>query len=355
MSLPRRLPWHAAAWDALLSLKDRGTHAVLLHGMRGIGKKSLGFDFAQAALCERPLPDGRACGKCSSCRLMEAGSHPDFRFVLPDALGTLRPGHASEETEGDDGRTETEPGDKATRASREIRIDQVRALSDFANLATHRGGLRVVLLAPAEALNPPAANAMLKLLEEPPAQTLFLLVTDSVDELMPTIRSRCVLVRTEAPPWEIAVEWLAGQGVAAAETALAEAGGAPLLALQAVGGAVEAEWRQRLLEALAGGDGSDAAEIVRRVPREVAVAPALAVMQRWCWDLLGYRSAGRVRYHRSHQTAIARLAGKASDDGLWAWAAALTKAQASSEHPLNARLVVESMLLQYRSSFAPTR
>jgi DNA polymerase-3 subunit delta' len=287
---------------------------------------------------------------------MEAGSHPDFRFVLPDALEALRPGHAAEQIEDDDGKAETEAVDKSTRASREIRVDQVRALGNFANLATHRGGLRVILIAPAEALNGPAANALLKLLEEPAARTLLLLVTDSIDELLPTIRSRCMLVRTEAPTWETGAAWLAEQGAANAETALAEAGGAPLLALEAATrGAVDAAWRERLLEALARGDAPDVAGIGRALPREIAVAPALALMQRWCWDLLGCRVAARVRYHRSHQAVISRLAGKVCEDRLWAWTAALNKAQASSEHPLNARLVVESMLLRYQSIFAATR
>jgi len=349
LTLPRRLPWHDAAWPALQSLKARGVHAILLHGARGIGKKSLGFDLAQATLCEQPQASGRACGKCTGCTLMAAGSHPDFRFVLPEAMKALRPGHESEESGDEEAAGDGETSDRSTRASREIRIDQIRVLSDFAFVATHRGGGRVVLLAPAESMNAPAANALLKLLEEPPARTLFVLATDALDELPPTIRSRCVLVRVAMPATEVSLKWLAEQGVENAVAALAAAGGAPLAASEiALGRLLAPEQAALLLDALERGDSLEPAEIARRIPRDMPVAPAIAVMQRWCWDLLGYRAAGRVRYHPSQRSSIERLSGKIVADELWRWAGSLARAQASREHPLNSRLVLESSLLQYR-------
>jgi DNA polymerase-3 subunit delta' len=352
LNLPRRLPWHDNAWEALQSLKPRGVHAILLHGARGIGKKSLGFDLAQAALCESPQATGRACGKCTGCKLMEAGSHPDFRFVLPEALKALRPGHESAESEEDDAGNVEEP-EKSARASREIRIDQIRALSDFAFVATHRGGGRVVLLAPAESLNAPAANALLKLLEEPPAQTLFVLATDALDELPPTIRSRCVLVRIAMPTKAAALDWLAAQGVENADAALAAAGGAPLAAWEVANGqSLAPDQSALLLDVLERGDSLEPAEIARRIPRDMPIAPAIAIMQRWCWDLLGYRTAGTVRYHPLQRSGIERLSRKIDPDELWRWAESLARAQASREHPLNSRLVLESSLLRYRDCIA---
>lgn len=354
--LPRRLPWHSAAWASVQSLQRRGVHAVLLHGMRGIGKKSLGFDLAQAALCERPDPGGRACGRCSGCVLTEAGSHPDFRFVLPEALKALRPGHVLDESADEDADASGEAADKPSKASREIRIEQVRALGEFATVATHRGGGRVILLAPAEALNAPAANALLKLLEEPPERTLFILVSDALDELPPTIRSRCVLIRVAVPARAVALEWLTAQGVAEPELALAAAGGAPIAAWEAeVGIGLDPEQRALLLELLDHGDALDVAEIVRRIPREMPIAPAVAVLQRWCWDLLGCRAAGTVRYYPARQASIAGLARRASSGALWRWAETLAQAQRSREHPLNARLVLESLLFQYRGCLTATR
>jgi DNA polymerase-3 subunit delta' len=156
----RNLPWNASAWTALQALRTREHHAVLLHGQAGIGKKGLALDFAASLLCETPLPDKRPCGHCQGCVLFQSRNHPDLRVVVPDSLAWLRPVAAEEDGEDfeDSGEEERRPG----RVSREIKIEAVRAVGALVEVSAHRAGMRVVLLAPAEALNPPAANALLK-------------------------------------------------------------------------------------------------------------------------------------------------------------------------------------------------
>jgi DNA polymerase-3 subunit delta' len=356
-----RLPWHAPAWQALQPLRDRGVHAVLLHGAAGIGKKSLALDVAHAALCEAPLAEGHACGSCAGCLLTAAGSHPDLRIVVPDSLAVWRASAADEDADEDLGAGEAEAeasaegNGKAKRISREIRIDQVRGLADFVATSTHRGGQRVVVLAPAELLNSSAANALLKMLEEPPAGSLFLLATDALDEVLPTIRSRCVLMRVPAPAREEALRWLAAQEVEAPETALALAGGSPLLALDlAAGEAGFAELRGTLAELLARGAQLTAAEVAARVPRTLAVDAALAQFQRWGWDLLALsaiRAPAAVRYHPAQSAVLGRVAAQTSAAAVLDWLARLAGYRASEDHPLNARLVVESALLDYLACF----
>jgi DNA polymerase-3 subunit delta' len=349
LTLPLRLPWHDAARNAAWTLIRRGVHAILLHGARGIGKKSLAFELATATLCEQPLAAGQSCGTCAGCMLMAAGSHPDFRFIVPDALQSLRPGSTSGEDADEGAPDAVTDVEKSTRASREIRIEQIRALANFANVATHRGGHRVVVLAPAECLNAPAANALLKQLEEPQGRTLFLLCTDAIDELPPTILSRCVLARVEGPSAQTALQWLTEQGCADAVNLLAEAGGAPLAALEMATTENEPASRSLLLELLCNVESANPAEIARRIPRDIAVGPAVAELQRWCWDLLAYRMAGVVRYHPAHRQDIAAFAGRVSERNVLRWWKSLGRRQAASDHPLNARLVVESVLVQYLS------
>lgn len=340
----RDLPWHATAWTELQSLLARRHHAVLLHGPAGIGKKGLALDFAAALLCEARRPDGRACGRCVGCTLFETRNHPDLRIVVPDSLAWLRPETSDEAAEESDSAPQ-ESG--SARVGREIRIETVRALATIVELATHRGGYRVILLTPAEALNGPSANALLKLLEEPPPQTQFILTTDRLDEVLPTIVSRCALLRVAPPPTDIALEWLRQCGVAEPDRALAAVGGAPLLAVDDDPSALGEATRRLLHEALAQGPRLDVVAVGARLPRAVAVGDAIDLFLRWAWDLLALRCAGRVRYHPRERDLLARLAAGLSATDVFGWIDALQRARAAAEHTLNARLTIEALLSDY--------
>jgi DNA polymerase-3 subunit delta' len=356
--LPRRLPWMEAAWARLPPLAARGVQAVLLHGARGIGKKSLALDFAEALLCAAPQSDGHACGRCEECRLAVAGCHPGLRWVLPQALAEqLLPTLEAE----DDARAEAASGDaegngKPARASREIRVEQIRALADFLGIAAYRGGFRVVVLAPAEAMNAIAANTLLKMLEEPPPSTVFVLVADALDDVLPTIRSRCVLVQVAAPETEACLRWLREQGVADPAAALALASGAPLAALADSGPDVfDAELAASLYRLLERGPDLTAAQVAAGVARDPAVSVCLRLLQCWAFDLLQYRVRESVRYHPARESRIRQLAPRVRPAALWRWIDALHEAAAVRDHPLNARLVIESALTGYLEIFDERR
>lgn len=346
------LPWQAPVWRELRALRGRGAHGLLLHGARGTGKKLLALEYATTLLCEAPRADGTACGACSGCKLTGVGNHPDLRVVVPDTLAALRPVGSVPDEDGD-GLLEAGPDEPAgeardKRISREITIDMVRGLADFLNIGTHRGGTRVVVLAPAEAVNAFAANALLKMLEEPPPASVFILATDAIDEVLPTIRSRCMLVRVPAPDERAAVAWLQAQGVTDAAALLVEAGGAPLLVLaEGRSQQLAPEERALLLGLVRQGAALQAAEVAARVPKLLPAGASIALFQRWAWDLLAYRYGGRVRYHPQEKESIARIAAAVGVDPLLGWSQSLLRHQASADHPLNARLVVESALLDY--------
>ena len=229
------------AWKRLASLADRAPHALLLHGPEGVGKLQLAERFAQLLLCEAARPREAPCGKCDGCRWFLAGHHPDVRFVEPEAIARRAAVEESETTE----KSKAKP-------SLEIKIDQVRDLADFVNLASHRGGKRIVIVHPAEAMNGPAANAVLKSLEEPPDSAMFVLVSHRAARLLPTVRSRCVPVPVPLPAAEVARNWLDQQGVEDAARRLAFAGGAPLKALEDAKSGKGAR-ADEILEALAAG------------------------------------------------------------------------------------------------------
>jgi DNA polymerase-3 subunit delta' len=345
------MPWLAAPRAAMAAMHQRGVHALLLHGPAGVGKWDLAVRFAGDVLCENPAADGAACGACASCRLTAAGNHPDLRVIVPDALAERRPGASGESEEAPV--ATAEPTATKAKPSREIKIDQVRELASLVGISAHRGGARVVILGPAEALNLSAANSLLKGLEEPPAGTLFLLVSDQIDHCLPTIVSRCSLVRIPVPPREAALQWLRDQGMGdEAVQRLMESGGAPLAALRDTGQALDPQMHATLLALLRRGAALTAADIVENVPRTVPIGPAVAFFQRWVWDYFSFRLGGGLRYHPDEARCFEALGQHWSVRAAGDWADRLRRLRAIADHPLNARSAVEGILLDYVGSIA---
>jgi DNA polymerase-3 subunit delta' len=227
-------PWNEPLLESVRKRLARLPHALLIHGVRGVGKLALAERIAQLLLCEQ---DDKPCGSCVGCRWYLAGTHPDSRRIEPEALAREAP--PSDEP------AEDAPA-KRGKPSIEIKVDQIRGLEDFLNIGSHRGRLRVALVHPAEDMNEVSANALLKGLEEPPAGAVFLLVSHRPARLLPTIRSRCVSLPVGLPSEEDALAWLKAQKVENAARWLAYAGGAPLRALDY---AVDAATYERLLKA----------------------------------------------------------------------------------------------------------
>ena len=262
-------------YQRLAAWLDRLPHALLLHGPRGIGKLQVAERFAQFLLCEGRGSATTPCGHCEGCRWIAAGNHPDLRILEPEAI-------ARKSLVEDD-----EAADKSATPKRkpsiEIRIEQARLLEDFVHMGSHRGRRRVAIIHPAEDMNVPTASALLKNLEEPPTDVVFLLVSHRPARLLPTIRSRCVQVAVSPPDAASAAQWLEAQGVKDAVPWLAFAGGAPLRALDYASsetGARITAWRKALdsgdPDALALGGDRDEMELLVDFLQKHALDAALA-------------------------------------------------------------------------------
>ena len=159
---------HEWALDLLLNGLARGRvpHALLIVGPPNIGKTTTAFTFAQALNCtgSHPVP----CGDCLSCRKVVSGNHPDVRIL--DAPGQT------------------------------LKISEVRELQRELSLSPHEGRWRVAVLSDFERATVEAANALLKTLEEPPAQVALVLTAVEADALLPTIVSRCQVVPLRTLP-----------------------------------------------------------------------------------------------------------------------------------------------------------
>jgi DNA polymerase-3 subunit delta' len=221
---PTWLSTEMAALSAAFAAR-RLSHGILVHEAPGAGGDWLARWIAQLVLCESESEP--PCGVCMGCTRVATGQHPDLLWVRPV----------------DD--------------SRQIRIEQVRELAADLALTSHQGRYKVGVLTPADSMNRSSANALLKTLEEPPPQTLLILVATQPSRLLPTILSRCQRVRLMPPTRAEAVEWLNATAGAKADwnVVLDALGEAPMLAAESdpqVVVEVAAEVRKTLDAALAG-------------------------------------------------------------------------------------------------------
>lgn len=335
---------HKEAWDQLNARRSQLPHALLISGQRGIGKFELAQRFADSLLCEKPTETMEACGVCPACGWQAQGNHPDFRLLQPDALG-------ESEGEGSESSGKKKP-------SQQITIDQVRALDDFLHVGTHRQGVRIVLIHPAEAMNRSTANSLLKSLEEPIASTLFILVSDEYDRLLPTIRSRCQSLPIPQPTAQRSEEWLVQAGVKEAARWLALAGGSPLLAVE-LGSSEERELVDALIAELSRGRTIDplsaATALDRVVKAEKRPAPLKRLIewsQKWLYDLTLVSEGLPQRYFLSHSSVLQKLAQSTRTAQLLAFNRKTLQYRMQCEQPLNSRLFLEDFFLSYAAVFA---
>jgi DNA polymerase-3 subunit delta' len=226
-----------AAEEALLAAYRSGRlpHAWLLTGPRGIGKATLAYRFARFVLAE-----GGGAGE---------GEGEGRLFTAPPPAGTLAlpPGHPVFRRVASGGHAdlltvERSPDEKTGRLRSEIVVEDARAVADFLHLTPGEGGWRVVVIDGVEEMNRSAANAVLKIVEEPPHQALILMVSHAPGRLLPTIRSRCRRLALEPLAADIVVRILREQlpelaaGDAEALARLAEGSAGRALALAAQGG-----------------------------------------------------------------------------------------------------------------------
>ncbi|NTV93863.1 MAG: DNA polymerase III subunit delta' [Thiobacillus sp.] len=317
-------PWNLDLWRELTGDRARLPHALLLHGPRGTGKREFVADLAKWLLCEAPGPEG-ACDGCKSCGWFDQGGHPDFKLIEPAA----------------EAGKEEEPGKKGGKY---ITINEIRQLSDFLGLVSHQGGWRVVVIQPAEQLNAAAANALLKTLEEPPANVLIALVAHQPRRLPATVRSRCRKLAVGLPGREQARDWLAGQGMREPMAMLDEVGGAPLLAIEYAEPERLAR-RARFLAAVAKPSPDGLSRLAQESQQRVD--ECWGWLTRWLYDLLAVQGNGPVRYFPESEPVLRHLAAKARPASLWQCQQEVVAAGRWLRHPLNGQLLLESWLLSY--------
>ncbi|MDZ7841234.1 MAG: AAA family ATPase [Gammaproteobacteria bacterium] len=270
-------PWNRSIWEHLVAARARSTHAWLFAGPAGVGKTRCAMAFARHLTAESDPRAGE---------LFDAGTHPDIHVIARE-IDT----EDSEALHHRYARRHIEERAKGTKPKTVITIGQIRHLIEAVSTRVHSSRYKIVLLLDAHMMNINAANALLKLLEEPPPDTLLVCVTDQAHRLPATVRSRCAIVTFSMPSRDGAREWLAGRiDGDAADVALNLAGGAPLEALRLVEEdriPLRQQWVKGL-EALYSGK-SDPASVAELGIRKVGLGDALVLSQKVLVDLVRCR------------------------------------------------------------------
>ncbi|NOS35912.1 MAG: DNA polymerase III subunit delta' [Deltaproteobacteria bacterium] len=281
-------------------VKDRVAHSFLFCGPGGIGKRMTAMAFARALNCSEVVDD--SCGECSRCRRIEGGGDPNVMVVLP--------------------REAESKGGGVDMVSGVIRIGDIRDVQHRLAYGTD-GGKKVCIVDGAEKMNTQAANAFLKTLEEPPKDTVIILIASQATALLPTILSRCQRINFSPLRREV-VEGLVRErlGLSPERSRLIAAlsGGSLGRALEGWDDALFEE-RKKLIEgliSLSSGDVMDVFTLADEVAREESISDVFEVMKLWYRDLALLREGcGEMVVNSDLADTLQRMGEGHTFDTIW--------------------------------------
>lgn len=321
-------PWIRAQARRLLA--QRG-HAWLLHGPSGLGQYALALRVAKAWLCESPQDDG-PCGLCGSCHAVNVRTHADLLMLMPETSMQTLDWPLGE-------KAQAELDDRKRKPGKEIRIDAMREAIEFAQRTSAWGRGKAIVVYPAERMNAVTANALLKTLEEPAGDLKFVVASEAVHQLLPTIRSRCLQHAMAWPEPAAAVGWMMQQGLAqpAAQTLLRAAGGRPDDALRLAGKGLDARAWALLPKAVQRGDIS--------LMREWSAAEIVQTLLKICHDLQSLGQGAQPRFFEA--TDLPRVPPLPA---LGLWTRDLLQTARTVEHPFHPGLMLDALASRAQSA-----
>jgi DNA polymerase-3 subunit delta' len=324
-------PWFKDAWIAIHK-NEKLPHALIFKGKEGIGKYDFAITFAKSYLCQNALSNHLPCEACSSCKWFP-DSHPDFKHIAP--------------IESDD----DESSKRKTVRKKNIAIHQIRELSEYLELSAHQEkGRRIVLIEPADSLNQAASNALLKILEEPPENTLFILVTSQTQKLIATIRSRCQLLELRGPSFDEAKLFLDRQEIVHEESLLSFTGGSPFNAIKELENQSE---RDVITQILSQGHKIDFTKINYAILTQ-GLDWTLNIVQKWIFDLLLSFHTQQSHYFKGQEAQIFSQTKQLNLNTLLLFASELNELKKIASHPVNQELQLQNIFVKYKQIFEPS-
>lgn len=329
------LPWHRDRWQQAVSLFKSGSagHAYMLSGEADTGKRHFAMMLAEYLLCRQPLADA-ACAVCSVCLLNAAGNNPDLLSIEPE------------------------------EGSKQIKVDQIREIRQFLETRSHGFGKRVIILDTAESLGISSANALLKGLEEPPQDVIFLLISDRPKAVLATISSRTQVFRLPRPERSEVLAWLLTSGTvqsaADLELIIDLAQGRPFVARAILESGTASQLQEIGDTLLSIAQGKDYPVAVASRFSKSQCTEFLSVLLYWLSELSKHRLTGAetLLKGQSLRTAALLLRSEGTDAsaqtksllGLYSAVAAAQGQMIGSSNP-NTQLMLEDLLLEMRRIF----
>ncbi len=316
------LPWQQQIWQGLQRRieQQRMPHALLLHGPKGTGKKSLSLALAKSLLCEQRTKSGEGCGHCNSCRLFVAHTHTDLHLLEPEEGKSV------------------------------LAVDQVRGMVEKFSYTPQIANRKVAIINPAETMNSSAANSLLKTLEEPSGEAVLMLISHAPASLLPTIRSRCQQLAFPQPSRTEALAWLGGQldDKSMADTILGMAEGAPLRALALSGEGQQAHYQQmaeELVELLQG-RANPIRVAYRWNSKKLDPTTTLRWLQQWVTTIIKQQFSNDPATTEP-VSSLFRLLQRVDRKRFFLFSDRLNQAIRLSTTPVNKELLFEGLLLEW--------
>ena len=344
-------PWLLQPLNALLAQKNVPQTLAVCDNFH-TGGLNFGLHLAKILLCENKNSARLACGHCGGCTLFKANTHSDLFYLLPESL---KPPVDEEPSDAGGGgvsfkkTSKAETAKKETKLSKVIKVDQIRAIEGLLRLSSQRGIAKVILIYPAETLNEVAGSTLLKILEEPPSDTYFILVSNAWGQVLPTLRSRCVPVVLGKVSDSQTLQYLQDAQVPNAQQWLNLANGNPDQAREM---GLDPQW-QTLLEStqfLLQGGRMDAIAAAAEFAK-ADISRVHAWLSAWLLDLSAVEQRGAPHYGLASVSALQTLAFNMDADRAQQLSQDLQSLARRLDHPLQAKLVCEALALQYVGLF----
>jgi len=313
-------PWQKKAWAELKHANAKLHHAYLFIGPLGSGLEKFANTFATSLICRKLTDTKQACGKCQDCQWILT-EHPNLKVV----------------------NNEAEEG-----ASKNISIESIRNLKHFFELSSHTiGGNKIILINNTESLTLNAANALLKILEEPPENSYLILTTDNISSLLPTIVSRCLIVPSPRPSSEEAESFLKAEGFESLSSQLALFNNLPL---DVITHQSDSDLFTTIINEFEKGKDFELMAIEPKWLRD-EFSKTISLLQKWIYDIFLFKMTTKFHFFESKKEKIKKLSDAADITKLLNLLKSVNKIKLISNKPINKDIAFDNLMVKYRNVF----